>query len=169
MRPGLRNFGCGIALVLLMLVGISLWVGARIGIASLREASRGQASPSLLGEGNFSNFRGRLRHSVVGEVDSVDAQSLTVLKRDGERRTIVITADTLISRGPLRGGSLSSNRVGELGLTQFPDLQPGGRVVIIGRPRNNGQIEARVIRIIPVETPFDRNRSGPDLKGKNAP
>ena len=49
MRPSLRSLGCSAALALLALLGISLWVGMRVGMTAVWERGRpGQDSAAGL-------------------------------------------------------------------------------------------------------------------------
>ncbi len=160
MRGGLRALGCGVALALLVLLGISLWVGMRVGMAAVWERGRGEAPPaaSLPGVAWVHRALGRSGHGVVADIDSVAGQTLLVTDRQGERRVIQVTPDTRF----LAGSARPSARVGEGGLAQFPELHPGARIIVLGRPRDDGVIEARVLRIIPADAPpSERRRDNP--------
>ena len=151
MRLGLRSLGCGLALALLVLLGITLWVGMRVGMAAVVARGRATADETavLPGTGWVHRALGQAGHGVVADIDSIAGPTLLVTDRQGERRVIEVTAETRF----LVGAGRSATRVGEGGLAQFPDLRPGARIIVLGRPRDDGAIEARVLRLVPVDAP----------------
>lgn len=156
MRPGLRSLGCGLALVLLALLGITLWVGMRVGIATVAE--RGRATPGqsagLPGVAWVRGALGQGGHGLVAEVDRIEGATLWVTDRQGEPRVVLVTAETRYLTGTTRPGT----RLGEGGLAQFPELGPGARLIVLGWPRDDGVIEARVLRLVPPDAPLPERR-----------
>ncbi len=143
-----RSLGCAVALVFLVLVGIALWVGTRIGAATVNGAaatSAGDNIESPLGQ-FFPHPNPHDGHGAIGLVKTVEPFKLTIRNRDGER-IVIITQDTLVLRGDERRSSASPT-VGQDGLTSIAEIQPGVRIVAIGRPGANGELEARAIRIV---------------------
>ncbi|MFN8496983.1 MAG: hypothetical protein U0641_03945 [Anaerolineae bacterium] len=142
-----RSLGCAIALGFLVLVGIALWVGARVGTATSNAspatgASAVSASP--LGQ-FFPHSESRQGHGAIGLVESVEPYKLTIRNRDGQR-VVVVSQDTLVLKGGERPSSTSPT-VGADGLTGIAEIRPGARIVAIGKPGPNGELEARAIRI----------------------
>ena len=74
-------------------------------------------------------------HGVAGEVIDVASSSFSVRDLDNDEHSIAITSDTVIRDMD------QTVSVGE--------LVPGNRVVVIGAPNPNGQVEARFIRVFP--------------------
>jgi len=83
-------------------------------------------------------------HGALGEILSRDATGVMLKSRGGIQRRILVTRDTIIAREHER-----------LGLS---DLQVGEHIIAIGSVRENGDLDARVIRVwirgfSPRETP----------------
>jgi hypothetical protein len=74
-------------------------------------------------------------HGVFGEVIKIDENSFVIRGRENIENIIIVSQDTVIKR-------LSSD-------IKLKDLKIGEFVVIIGSPNNSGQIEAKLIRIMP--------------------
>ena len=151
MRSGLRSLGCGLAVALLVLLGISLWVGMRVGMAAVAERGRATADqPAVLpGVNVVRRTLGQSGHGVVAEIDSIAGQTLLVTDRQGNRRVVEVTAETRF----LAGAGRPTTRVGQGGLAQFPELQPGVRIIVLGQPHDDGALEARVLRVVPADAP----------------
>ncbi|MFH1129658.1 MAG: hypothetical protein V1686_02900 [Patescibacteria group bacterium] len=77
-------------------------------------------------------------HGLFGEVIKIDANSFVIKGRENMENVVIVNQDTIIKR-------LSDN-------IQLKDLKVGEFVVIIGSPNNSGQIEAKLIRIMPQQT-----------------
>ncbi len=152
-----RSLGCAIALVFLVLVGIALWVGARVGAASVSNtaaAGAGDTVASPLGQ-FFPHPSSRDGHGAIGLVESVEPYRITIRNRDGQR-VVVVSQDTYILKGSERPSSTSAT-IGPDGLTNIPEIRPGVRIVAMGRPGANGELEARAIR---VGVPDRKEKSG---------
>lgn len=74
-------------------------------------------------------------NGAVGQIINIDDQKITVKDRDNTEKIILITSETSIVR------QKSSIKIGDLKLNDF--------VVIIGEPNNDGQIDAKLIRVMP--------------------
>ncbi|MCL4395768.1 MAG: hypothetical protein M1482_13365, partial [Chloroflexi bacterium] len=70
-----------------------------------------------------------------GEVISINGNRVLVKDRDGSEKTIVISGNTAIRRGP-----------DELGLG---DVHPDQLIIVVGTPDDSGRIDARLIRLFP--------------------
>jgi len=74
-------------------------------------------------------------HGVVGTVIDVSTSSLTVRDPDNDEESVVVATDTII-------------RMFDRTL-DIKGLVPGEGVAVIGSPNEDGQIEARFVRIFP--------------------
>ncbi|MFN8474174.1 MAG: hypothetical protein U0822_18420 [Anaerolineae bacterium] len=142
-----RSIGCAVALGFLVLVGIALWVGARVGAATAgSSAATGSAAVSASPLGQFFPHQASHQgHGAIGLVETIEPFTMTIKNRDGER-VVVVTQETLILKGEERPSSTSPT-VGSDGLTSITEIRPGVRIVAIGKPGSNGELEARAIRI----------------------
>lgn len=170
MSRGALRGATAVAAALLLILGVTLWVGMRVGQAGLSEMGTGGAGgPSLLGERRLGP---RLAdgHGAVGIVTLVAPPRIEMVGREGQSRVILVTADTLISVGD-RSAAAAPLEAGNIG--SIAELQPGVRLVAIGQPDAEGQLIARIIRIVP-KTESDRlsseqPRSSSERKGKTTP
>ena len=86
--------------------------------------------------GMMSDFDGRgfrNAHGIGGEIISVADNKIVLKDRDGQENTISVDDKTLIKRGP---DTISVN-----------DLKNGDRIIILGRPGDDGTVKADLIRI----------------------
>ena len=74
-------------------------------------------------------------HGTAGEVLDINAQGVTVMDRDGVEKSVVVNEKTLIK-------SLRDT-------IKLSDLKTGDFVTVMGRPNNQGQIEASLVRVMP--------------------
>lgn len=74
-------------------------------------------------------------YGVSGQIIRLDGQTIIIEGSDNTERTVLIKADTLLRK---------SRDVAMLG-----DLKPNDYVVVIGEPTNDGQLVAKLIRILP--------------------
>lgn len=172
MNLGVRSLGCVAAITLLLLTGVTLWVGIRVGKATVWERGRApDPPPSLIGGPLPRRIFGQDGHSAVADITAIEGNLITATARDGEQRIIYVTADTLVLRGNLRAPSRLL--VGEAGLAQFEELQPGARIIVLGRPRDDGAMEARLLHIVPSDFPLDppplRTPPFPDRRRRDGP
>lgn len=171
MKASLRTFALALAVTLVVIIGVTLWVGMRVGQAAVSDVpAAGSAGPSLLGERRLG-FLLRDGHGAVGIVTSIEPPRVEVTGRDGQRRVILVTADTLLAVGDR---SAPAAPVGEAGISGISDLKPGVRLVVIGQPDEQDELNARIIRIVPPKSESDRlNSDQPRLpnerKGKTTP
>lgn len=136
--------GIGVTLALLLV----FWMGMAVGFQRARFAGQfgdnfqrnflGQRAFGLPGE----NLPGG--HGAVGEIVSLQLPEAVVAGPDNLERVIVVSSSTEIRR--VREKIPSS------------ELQIGEFVVVIGNPNQSGQIEARLIRIMPKPRTEDFNR-----------
>ena len=72
-------------------------------------------------------------HGTVGKVVKIDGDTIVMQGQDNVEKTVIVSAGTLI-------------RMNEktLGVS---DLKPDERIVVLGNPNPQGQIEAKFIRV----------------------
>lgn len=89
------------------------------------------------GRGGFFDRDDRFptAHGATGKIIKADASSLVVEDRDGTEKVVIISDDTAIEK--MREAIHAS------------DLAVGDTVVVIGEPNADGQIEAKLIRVLP--------------------
>lgn len=82
-------------------------------------------------------MRGRLPapHGSLGTVLSINLPNIVIEDRDGTEKNILIASTTLIKRG-MENASSSSIAI-------------NNTIIVLGNPNQEGQIEARLIRILP--------------------
>lgn len=113
-----------------------------------RNFGRGPRGPMMRGEGRegamgmfgfmdrFENRDFRNAHGMAGTVLSISDSSLIVKDRDDKENAVTVTDKTLIKSG--------RDTITET------DLKTGDRVVVVGKPGENGVVNADLIRV------FDR-------------
>ena len=74
-------------------------------------------------------------HGIFGSIISIDNNNIIILDQDYFEKRIVISSDTAIRDNTK--------------IIDISDLKVGDNVVIIGSPNEEGQIEAKFIRVIP--------------------
>lgn len=97
---------------------------------NFRGSDGGRMFPGFPGEGPMPSG-----HGAVGEIISITLPSVIVAGPDNLEKTIVIGTDTRIREFQ---SELTSN-----------DLKVGDHIVTLGEPNEEGQIEAKLIRLLP--------------------
>lgn len=77
-------------------------------------------------------------HSGLGQIIKIDGNNLVIKDQANVEKTILVTDKTAIVRD-------NQN-------IKITDLKVDDKIVIIGRPNDQGQIEPRLIRILPAQT-----------------
>jgi len=77
-----------------------------------------------------------------GEILKIDGESIIVKDRRGEERAVLVTGETEIR--------LFRDKI------KLADLRIGDNIVTIGEPNNDGKIEAKLIRVMPMPMPMQR-------------
>lgn len=145
---------CGVLLVALVSFAAGVGVGFRKALFSARfgeNYERNFLGGSREGDGRTPapfGMMGRMRnwvdgdergarnpHGVSGEVVSVSGDTIVIKNRDNQESTVRVSNTTAINRG---------KETIALG-----DIVSGDRVVVIGRPADDGTIAARLIRVFP--------------------
>jgi hypothetical protein len=93
-----------------------------------------------LGDGDFIEANG-----VVGQIIKIGDDSIVIKGRDNVEKSLIVDAETIIKKFK------DSVKISEL---KTDDI-----VVVIGDPNSSGQIQAKLIRILPPPsgTPFNQN------------
>jgi hypothetical protein len=92
--------------------------------------------------GVFGDFRGNDfidAYGVFGQIIKIDNSTLVIKGSDNVEKIVLIKNDTVINR-------FRDN-------IKISDLQINDSIVVIGQPNNQGQIEAKLIRLLPPGNP----------------
>ncbi len=87
------------------------------------------------------SFRGMMRgglpigHGATGKVLTVTLPTFIIEDRDGTEKTIIVSSTTIIKSA--------------MQITSSTSITPNALVVVIGQPNKDGQIEAKLIRLMP--------------------
>jgi len=133
--------------IITFVLGIGIFVGERKAGFSYRWAEqyhRNFAGPQA---GFFSDWRSFPRgdfiegHGIFGEIIELNDSGFVIRGRDNVEKVVVTTENTIINRGRE---------------TIKDELKVGDWVVIIGSPNEQGQIEARLIRLFNEQGNFNK-------------
>ena len=131
--------GIGVLIILLGVLRIGISIGER------RAKFAGQFGDNF--ESNFMGPRGNMMggeyfggmmpngNGAIGEIISLNLPQIVVNGPDNLEKTVLIGTSTIIRQ--FQGNIQSSI------------LKTGDFVVVIGNPNNNGQVEAKLIRVMP--------------------
>ena len=135
--------------MLLVVLGVGMFIGFRKADFSYRWGENYYRNfggpPGFFGDLGGRDFMDA--HGVSGQIIKIDGQTLTIKGRDNTEKIVVIGNDTLIRRG--------SDTI------KPSDLKVDDNIVVIGQPNNTGQIEAKLIRVMPYPLPFSDNGPNP--------
>ncbi|MCX6702753.1 MAG: DUF5666 domain-containing protein [Candidatus Wolfebacteria bacterium] len=124
----------GVVVFVIIAFGAGILVGYRKASFSsewARNYERNFGGPPRMMKNNFMDA-----HGAIGAILNVASSSIAVNSPDGEK-TVLISTSTQIRRD---GQEWKSS-----------NLKVNDRVLIIGSPNQNGQVEARFIRVLPQE------------------
>jgi hypothetical protein len=136
-----REIVIGIGVIILVLC--ILFVGINIGEHRARFAGqfgdnfeRNFLGPrdGMMGGGYFGGMMPG-GHGAIGEIISLNLPQLIVTGPDNLEKTVLISTSTIIRQ-------FQTN-------IQSSELKVGDFVVVLGNPNENGQIEAKLIRVMP--------------------
>lgn len=141
--------GAAIATGLLVLILGSFALGMRVGFHKalfsakwgenyernfLGDGDRGGRGLSPLKEMKMMGKGMRNAHGTAGEVISVAGETIILKDRNDQENTIRVNESTIINRGK--------------DTIEVNTLAPGDRVVVIGKPQEDGVIAAHLIRVL---------------------
>jgi len=92
--------------------------------------------------GNIRDFGGKdfiEGHGIFGQIIKIDGQTIIVKGRDNVERILLVKEDTSIQRFH------DAISIGELRADDY--------IVVLGNPKDSGQIEAKFIRVMPGPSP----------------
>ncbi len=143
---GTRSLTVALAAVLLvalliLVFSIGIVVGQMRANFSFRWAEnyhRNFAGPSRGFFGNFPAADFMNSHGIFGPIISINGATVIVKGEDNVEQTISISSTTTI--------------VGTAGTLKSSDLKVGDMIVIIGSPNQQGQIDAKFIRLLPANS-----------------
>lgn len=126
----------------LFVIGVIFQVGIFVGYHKANFAGNwGKNYERNFGIDRQDSFRGMMRgglptsHGSFGKVLSVGLPNFVIADRDGVEKNILITDKTIIRSGLENSSSTS--------------IKADNSVIVLGDPNNQGQIEAKLIRILP--------------------
>lgn len=79
-------------------------------------------------------------HGTFGQIIKIEGNTLIVKGRENMEKVVLVTDGTIIKSGRKD--------------IKISDLKVDDRIVIIGSPNEEGQIEARLIRLFPIKSSF---------------
>lgn len=128
----------GILIIILFVLGVGIFIGFKKANFSYRfeeNYHRNFAGPE---GGFFQNFEGKdfiESHGVVGQIIKIDDSNIIIKGKDDTEKIILTKENTVIKRFKKTIGP--------------NDLKVDEFIVVIGEPNNDGQIEAKFIRVMP--------------------
>ncbi len=144
--------------IVLLLLGIILFIFEAGVLVGYKQAF----FSCHLGENYYKDFEGKeVNEQILPNIDTqnlpnsngatgsilkISLPSVVVADRDGVEKTITLTDDTIYRK--FRGDILAT------------DLKVGDFVVVIGSPTESGNIEARLVRVIPPPPQVNQNALG---------
>lgn len=129
----------GALFVLLLVFKVGEYVGIRKATFSYNWGNNYYRN--FMGHGRMAiggGFRGEdflMGHGVGGPILKNSSSTLIIQDRDGAEKIVLLSENTLIKR--FRDDISGS------------DLKPGEWVVVLGNPNEEGQIEAKLVRVLP--------------------
>lgn len=156
-KVGLIVLGAFIVLLLVFRAGV--FVGYKKAQFSYRWGENYHRNFAGPRSGFFGDFRRGFgdrggfinAHGTFGSVIKVDGNTIIVKGRDNVEKTVLVSDNTTINKGRET--------------IKVSDLKVDDRVVIIGSPNDQGQIEAKLIRVFSEEMmrglPYKRSRPLP--------
>ena len=135
-RYGIRIIGA--LFVLLLVFKAGEYVGIKKASFSYNWGNNYYRNFMGRGRMNIGGFHGEdflMGHGVGGPILKNSSSTLIIQDRDGAEKIVLISGNTLIKR--FRDDISGS------------DLKPGEWVVVLGNPNEEGQIEAKLVRVLP--------------------
>ena len=151
-----------ISVILLLLIGFA--VGAKVGLHKARFSNEfgRNYERNFMGPrhgdpmGMFNDLEGRgMRnpHGIAGTIISISDNNIAIKDRDNKENTITVNEKTIIKNGR--------------DTIKISDLKTGDEIVVLGKPGNNGTVNADLIRIFSPSNKLDDNASAPQDNNQN--
>lgn len=125
--------------IIILIFGIGMWVGEKKARFSYRWAENYHKNFGGPKNGFFNDWQNFPHkdyidgHGAFGEIIQLNDSDFVIKGRDDIEKIIITTENTIIKKRRK---------------TMANELKIGDRVIVIGSPNENGQIEAKLIRII---------------------
>jgi len=128
-------YGLGIAIVLFLVFEVGMTVGYQKAMFSYRWVDHYQEN--FMPRGDFSRpDKGFINpHGAMGDIIKIDSSLLTIKGPDEVEKPVLLKSDTAIERG--------------FDIIKPSDLKVGDHVIVIGAPNDSGQVEAKLLRVMP--------------------
>lgn len=126
-------------IVLLLAFQLGFFVGSRKARFSYRWGENYHRAFGGPPGGILRDFRGQdfiSGHGTAGTIAKIENNGLIIKGQDGVEKTINIATDTAIKKGRTD--------------IKISDLKVDDQVVVIGSPKDNGSIDAKIIRIFDI-------------------
>lgn len=160
---GFKIAGIIVGAFLVFLIGFA--AGMRVGFHKIRFSNdfgknyeRNFMGPKSQGPmGMFRDFEGkemRNPHGLAGEIISISGDSLVIKDKDNRENTVAVAENTAIKNGN-----------DDIKIT---DLKSGDKIVVLGKPGDDGIIKADLIRILNDFQPDDQSGNN-DKPGNGNP
>lgn len=142
-------FGLGAFIILLLVFQLGVYVGFRKARFSFNWGDNYHRAFGGPRGGFLRDFEGKdfiSGHGTTGSIAKIDGNNLIINGQDGAEKIIAVTENTSLKKG--------------MADIKLSDLKVDDRVVIIGSPKDDGSIEARIVRIFesgnkpPFQTPI---------------
>ena len=143
-------WGIGIIIVLLVTFKAGEFIGFNRAEFSYRWGENYYRSVAGPKQGIPEKIRGQdflMGHGILGSIIKISSSTLTIKDQDGTEKEILISDKTAVRS--FRNEISAS------------DLKIDDQVTIIGSPNNAGQIEAKLIRILPPMPPVEPDQENP--------
>jgi len=131
--------GVGAFIAVLLIFGAGMAIGFKKADFSFRWGDNYHKNFGGPRGGFFKDFTGRdfiEAHGVFGQIIKIDGQMIIIKGQGNVERLVVVKDTTIINRGRET--------------IKISDLKVDDSVVIVGQPNASGQIEAKLIRIMPL-------------------
>jgi hypothetical protein len=129
---------CGVIVMTIFVTGVLVGQEkARYSFAWVENYQKNFAGPVPMQEisGTMQSNQVISGHGIFGQVLKVDGETLVVKGQDNMEKTVNVSDDTPIVKNRSKA--------------KHSELKVGSNVVIIGEPDDDGQVEAKFIRILP--------------------
>ncbi len=124
--------------VIVLAFSVGVFVGQERAGFSFRWAENYHRNFGGPAKGIFGNFPSRdfiNGHGIFGQVMKIDGNNLIIKGQDNMETTVIVSDKTTI--------------VNNSGAIKLSNLKASNSVVVIGSPNEQGQIEAKFIRVLP--------------------